>query len=181
MLLLEGQRQDCASILKNLLPFHLTYFGPQLDSYVSNAVQSCFPHIRQEFRGVAEHALASLVYHWDYLKTRLDEHHLMWSCALVRTEGMLDELKRRVKCGLPGDPGIEMKSTGCPPHVMQNLQTTVQEVRRLKEEMSKMKKRLRKLDGNVGATKRRRQTRDMEGESELQGSDSGSGSGSGSG
>eukprot|EP00644_Phytophthora_capsici_P015184 jgi/Phyca11/128360/e_gw1.75.126.1 len=62
-----------------------------------------------------EFALASIVYHFDYLKENLPENHTVFQSPLMRNEQTIQELKRFIKCG-KGDDNIS--PTSVPPHVV---------------------------------------------------------------
>ncbi|EKX31428.1 hypothetical protein GUITHDRAFT_44290, partial [Guillardia theta CCMP2712] len=92
-----------------------------------------FPTLPGNMNGILIHCLASIVYHFDYLRKELDPSHPLWSCALFRDTGIYEQLKEQVLVLLPTDVPIEMnessenmmctvqvpiyRSTGCPPHV----------------------------------------------------------------
>ena len=127
------------------LPIHSEKFAilpPQFrkgnEAAVQNAIELCFPWMPTNMTGVLEHCLASVAYHYDYLRAELDPNHPLWSSSLFQPEALFHVLKQQVKCVLPTDVPISVweeeivldnaraltnmdvpvfRSTGCPPHV----------------------------------------------------------------
>ena len=68
--------------------------------------------------GIGEMAIASLVYHRDWLLNicRLPSDHPLYTTVLCRNETLYKKLKNHVVCSLPNDE-IAMQATGIPPHV----------------------------------------------------------------
>ncbi|KUF87133.1 hypothetical protein AM587_10002055 [Phytophthora nicotianae] len=66
---------------------------------------------------IGEFALASIVYHYEYLKENLPGNHPIFQSPLMRDEQMMQVLKGFIKFGPPnGDDNIS--ATGIPPHVV---------------------------------------------------------------
>ncbi|EKX50397.1 hypothetical protein GUITHDRAFT_67002 [Guillardia theta CCMP2712] len=77
-----------------------------------------FPTLPMCMYGVAEFALASVLYHADFLRTNLQRNHPLWKSALFQDEAMLNTLKSIVCC-MPKEARGRMEATGIPPHVHQ--------------------------------------------------------------
>eukprot|EP00960_Hanusia_phi_P062529 765181-Hanusia_phi.AAC.1 len=53
------------------------------EGMIQSASRTCFPTLPDHLLAVAEHSLASVIYHYDELKQRLDRHHPIWSSQLI--------------------------------------------------------------------------------------------------
>eukprot|EP00960_Hanusia_phi_P042044 755278-Hanusia_phi.AAC.6 len=95
-----------------LLPPH---FQGERDATIMSAIRTCFPTLPDALQGVAEHCLASVVYHYDHLKQLLDTNHSLWSSTLFQSS-MFQVLKRRVHCCCAHESD-RYRATGIPPHV----------------------------------------------------------------
>ena len=74
-------------------------------------------------------ALASVVYHYQWLKDNVDVSNPLWATPLFTNVELLQQLREHVVCRLPG-PQDTIIATGLPPHVlslraMSTLQTSV--------------------------------------------------------
>ena len=81
---------------------------------VSMAIQMCFFGIPSCLHQVAEFALASVVFHSEYLRCNLPEDHPIFNTSLFSEWSILSELKRKVMCGIDSP---YLKATGIPPHI----------------------------------------------------------------
>ena len=96
-----------------LLPPH---FREQSD-HVTKAVKATFPGLPGELTYVAEHCLASLVYHAGYIRETFPANHPVLSNQLFTTERMIEKLKPNVLVGCGDDAKDTLKPSGMPPHV----------------------------------------------------------------
>ena len=110
-------------------------FAVPVSAFVKDAISLCFSYASVNMIPVMHYALASVVHHSDYLIENLPAGHLIFSNALFRTRGLLEQLKREVIHGfrLPED---SIQETGIPPDVqiLQNIRRVPGEVDRLLEE-----------------------------------------------
>ena len=67
--------------------------------FIRDCVNACFPGIECHLFLVAKFALASLVYHYDFLKTHLPKNHIIFETILFTSLPMYNELKSMVYCG----------------------------------------------------------------------------------
>jgi hypothetical protein len=88
----------------------------QVDEEVKAAIALCFPRLPVNLHLVAEFALASVVYHHDYIIRVVPTNHPILSTVLFREPSFLATLSAKVHCHLH-DATNEMKATGVPPHV----------------------------------------------------------------
>jgi hypothetical protein len=91
---------------------------------IHSSIESCFLGLPSCLFQVAEFVLASVVYHSDFLRAELDEHHLLFNTPLFAHDSMIEELKKHVKCGIESP---HINATGIPPHV--HLSREIQLVR----------------------------------------------------
>lgn len=84
--------------------------------FLKHALQLVFPNMPHCLHGIGEKALASLVYHSDYLKNNLSTDHPIFSSAVFRNTTLLSNLKECVICSLPKS-GETISATGIPAHV----------------------------------------------------------------
>jgi len=75
------------------------------------AVIEIFPNIQPNLLLIAEHALASLVYHSDFLQDVLPDGHPSLQSILFRNSNLLNNLKQNVEVSL------KKNATGIPPHI----------------------------------------------------------------
>ncbi|KAG9414932.1 hypothetical protein AC1031_008347 [Aphanomyces cochlioides] len=75
-----------------------------------------FPGAPLGLRYIQEFALASLVFHYDYLKSVLSLEHPLLSTPLFMNIQLVDRLKSLVSCG-NYNLGSNIRPTGIPPHV----------------------------------------------------------------
>lgn len=114
-----------------ILPPHFTQ--PE-SSQVRSAPILYFPRLPTQLSGVAEHALASVVFHHDFLLRVLPANHPLLGTVLFTTAGLLHELSSRVCCEIPSTTS-RMTATGLPPHIaiLQNFATLRDEVQELRQ------------------------------------------------
>jgi len=86
---------------------------------VTSAIEMLFPTLPMCMYGVAEFALASVLYHADFLRTNLQRNRPLWKSTLFQDEAMLNTLKSKVVCCMPKEARGRMEATGIPPHVHQ--------------------------------------------------------------
>ena len=91
------------------------FFSDRSD--IDDAIKMCFPFLPPNLGRVAEFALASLVYHRDFLRATLPDRHPLFSSTLFRTSGLLESLAPKVACRLarPTDP---LTATGVTPQAI---------------------------------------------------------------
>eukprot|EP00644_Phytophthora_capsici_P001361 jgi/Phyca11/105362/e_gw1.10.546.1 len=75
-----------------------------------------FPGIPDRLEFVAEYCLASLVYHYTYLKATLSPEHQLFETPLFQDTDLQHQLLGRVKTG-DGSEQSRIRPTGIPPHV----------------------------------------------------------------
>jgi hypothetical protein len=103
---------------------------------IPTAIQLCFPNLPTKLNRVAEFALASVVYHKDYLLRTLPKTHPVMQSALFRSCNLLDELFELVVCD-GSDERFPLKSTGIPPHT-----SLLNKFKRLEEKMDVYKQEI---------------------------------------
>jgi hypothetical protein len=81
-----------------------------------DAIHLCFTAVPPQAYRVAEFALASVVFHREFLRTTLPESHSLFSTRLFTTRNLLDSLVNNVICEMPSESS-KMQATGIPPHV----------------------------------------------------------------
>ncbi|CAM9207214.1 unnamed protein product [Phaeothamnion confervicola] len=103
---------------------------PGVTELVTMAVSDCFGgDLTPRLKEVAEHLLASVVYHQDYLRRTLHPRHPAWDSALFMQSGLLERLTKHVVLLHDGDT-LGLRATGVPPHVsiLKSLRTVLTEV-----------------------------------------------------
>ena len=87
-------------------------------SFICECLGIFFPGMPPHLFGIGEMAIASLVYHRDWLLNicRLPSDHPLYTTVLCQNETLYKKLKNHVVCLLPNDE-IAMQATGIPPHV----------------------------------------------------------------
>jgi hypothetical protein len=88
---------------------------PHVNSVVTKALHSCFPTLPRDKFQIATFALASVVYHSEFLKTHLPPEHPVFRTVLFRENKIMQSLKPFVKCCMP-DADSEIQATGVPPY-----------------------------------------------------------------
>ena len=106
------------------------YFEPC--NVVDDTVRHVFPNLPGRLHKVGEHALASLVYHSDFVLETVNRNHPVRLCYVYRNRELLDLLKPLAKVALPGDPSGRY-ATGVPPHIsllneMKNIESEIKRV-----------------------------------------------------
>ena len=88
-------------------------------SFVRECLGIFFPGMPSHLFGIGEMAIASLVYHRDWLLNScpLPPNHPLCATVLCRNETLYKKLKSYVVCSLPNDE-LAMQPTGIPPHVL---------------------------------------------------------------
>jgi len=95
----------------------LSYLHTSLsDSVVHDALRVLFPGAPANISPVLQFALASVVFHREFLRATLPKHHRLFSSILFRDEQLLGSFASRVLSGLPTPSGV-LRATGIPPHV----------------------------------------------------------------
>ncbi|KAG7357915.1 hypothetical protein IV203_014531 [Nitzschia inconspicua] len=80
------------------------------------ATTTCFPSLPSCAVQVAEFALASVVWHVEFLEQTLPPNHRLFFTPIFRDREQLMELKSLVTCRL-NSPGDTIVATGVPPHI----------------------------------------------------------------
>jgi virulence-associated protein VapD len=83
---------------------------------VQSGIRTCFPGLPDHLTYVAEFALASIVFHHDFLISNLSEGHRFLSSPIFRDLTLLNRLKPLVRSGLSSDSST-LRATGIPPHI----------------------------------------------------------------
>jgi hypothetical protein len=91
---------------------------------VKDAVRTCFSSLPDSLHAVAEYALASVVYHSDFLSSNLHARHRMRYTALFTNPSLMQLLKSKLHYGLTSDV---LRATGIPPHI--SLLTGVEDLK----------------------------------------------------
>ena len=107
---------------------------------IKRALLIVFPNMPSKLNAIGEFAIASLVYHHQYLVDTLPRNHPLLSTYLFRNEDLYNELKVFVRCELPNS-GNALTATGVPPHVSILLQ--------MKEMCDSLKKNIQIQNENV--------------------------------
>ena len=68
---------------------------------IKRALLLVFPNMPSKLNAIGEFAIASLVYHHQYLVDTLPRNHPLLSTYLFRNEDLYNELKDFVRCELP--------------------------------------------------------------------------------
>jgi hypothetical protein len=100
-----------------------------------DTIDVCFAHRPLNLIPILKYALASVVYHSDYLIRELPESHIIFQHALFRTPGLLTQLKDLVFSGLHQE-WDEIQPSGVPPDIfiLNNISQVPAEVDRLLEQ-----------------------------------------------
>lgn len=85
---------------------------PPGDVDVVDALKKCFPHMPPQLAGVLEFALASVVYHVDYLRAHLPKTHRIWSSPLFQQADILPPLRSKVRLRRFFDEERRLPATG---------------------------------------------------------------------
>ncbi|OQR94728.1 hypothetical protein THRCLA_22218 [Thraustotheca clavata] len=101
------------------------------NSLITTALNLTFPRAPTALSFVLEFALASLVYHSDYLRQQLNSAHPLLISPLFADRDLLNQLKPLVSCTTES-PKVGFRSTGIPPHVavlmeFQSLKNTIKD------------------------------------------------------
>lgn len=86
---------------------------------VDRVLNACFPRFQEKMRGVLTNVLASVVFHVEWLRSRLPAQHIWFSSALFAGFDV-SALKKLVHCGM-ASPGDVLQPTGIPAHVTTKL------------------------------------------------------------
>ncbi|KAG7365708.1 hypothetical protein IV203_028378 [Nitzschia inconspicua] len=95
-----------------ILPPHFQ----QRSSLIDTMIRTCFPSLPSCAVQVAEFALASVVWHVEFLEQTLPPNHRLFFTPIFRDREQLMELKSLVTCRL-NSPGDTIVATGVPPHI----------------------------------------------------------------
>ena len=116
------------------LPIHKPDFdvvGPFLqgEDNFSELVRLCFIGIPDELVFIGTRCLASLVYHYQFIRNTLDSNHPVMRSSLFTNRDLFTRVERSVKCTLES-PTLDVVRTGIPPHCeiirsINNLSETV--------------------------------------------------------
>ncbi|OWZ00907.1 hypothetical protein PHMEG_00027803 [Phytophthora megakarya] len=118
-----------------ILPPHFT----TSDEEVQRAKEIYFPGLPQIVGFVAKFALASLIYHIDFLRQKLSNDHPLFQSPLFTDAELIPQLRSRVQCDSNNG---EMQPTGVPPHVkilseLLSVRSEVKEAVQLRNERHK--------------------------------------------
>ncbi|KAG7350981.1 hypothetical protein IV203_010341 [Nitzschia inconspicua] len=118
-----------------ILPPHFKKRSPLVDTMIS----TCFPNLPTSAVQVAEFALASIVWHVDFLEQTLPSNHRLFFTPLFRDREQLKELKNLVTCRL-NSPGDAIVATGVPPHIsiLQHMELLAKNVNHVVPEIKKV-------------------------------------------
>ena len=89
-------------------------FAASSSTVVLEHVRRIFPNLPASLTRIAEHALASLVYHSDFIEEVIPTRHPVRQSQLFRDRTVLENLKPLVKCSLKDE--VDIAPTGIPPH-----------------------------------------------------------------
>ena len=95
-----------------ILPPFFIEEGP----FLAEAIETCFPQMPEHLYGIAKFALASVVYHREFLKKTLPKTHQLFGTPLFVSPTMINELAPKIDCRL-NKPSDHMRATGIPPHI----------------------------------------------------------------
>ena len=95
-----------------ILPPNFTNASP----LIGESIELMFPQAPLRLRYILEFALASLVFHYDYLKSVLPSDHAMLNTPLFLNSRLIDELRPLVSCGV-NNSNSKIHPSGIPPHV----------------------------------------------------------------
>ena len=106
------------------------FFIDEGNAVLLAALRTCFPQLPLSMKRASQFALASVVYHRQWLRAKLPPGHRLFSTALFIDATMLTDLASQVQCRAvtPNDP---ISVTGIPPQVemMVELRELGKEVR----------------------------------------------------
>jgi len=83
---------------------------------IKEALRLVFPTLPKSLNRIGEFAMASLVYHREFLLENLPKSHPLLESVLFRNDIVYNKLKCLVQCKLSHEGG-DLKGTGIPPHV----------------------------------------------------------------
>ena len=86
------------------------------NEYIDEVIQICFRGMPKELFGIARFALASIVKHYEFLKSTLSKGHRLFTSPLFVDPQIIPHLLTMVECRL-NRPTDRIKATGVPPHV----------------------------------------------------------------
>ncbi|ETO99546.1 hypothetical protein F441_23039, partial [Phytophthora nicotianae CJ01A1] len=96
----------------SILPPHFVENDPS----VKRGVRLMFPGLPERLEFIAEYCLASLTYHFSYLKETLSPKHPVFETALFQNDELFSSLSMRLHNG-DVISGARIRATGIPPHV----------------------------------------------------------------
>lgn len=114
--------------------------------YLNRCIDIFFPNCPPLLKKVAEHALASLIYHYDYLCSKLAPNSILRDTVLFTQPDYQTSLKKFVKTDIltdSTDPSIP-QATGIPPYIL-----LMKQVRALLEQNKMLRLELREVTNNV--------------------------------
>lgn len=91
-------------------------FVEEAADLIQSTVQECFPQLPPALNQVAEFALASLVFHQQYLMDTMPKNHRVFGTPLFTNQKRLENLGQLVTCRL-NEPTDTIRASGIPPHV----------------------------------------------------------------
>ena len=86
------------------------------ETFVKDAVNSCFPTLPQENYVIGKFLLASLVYHKEFLCDNLPDTHMLFHTQLFSSPDLMSALENLLQNDMFRDDG-GMSSTGIPPDI----------------------------------------------------------------
>lgn len=108
------------------------YFKADVGDQVDSIVRDYFPGLPVKLEAVCRFALASVVYHSQFLREHIPANHALWHCSLFCQPQVLNLLRENVVCNRAGVTDI-IQPTGIPPHIQvlvehQKTQSLLQEL-----------------------------------------------------
>ena len=91
-------------------------FFERRDDFLRLAIATCYPTLPDSAVYIGEFALASVVFHADYLRATLPPRHPLFSTRLFCEKDMLHTLQQQVTCRLAKDDDL-IRPSGIPPHI----------------------------------------------------------------
>lgn len=113
----------CESAFATLPPFFIIR-TPE----VAATIDLCFPQAPKPIAEILEFALASVVYHSDFLHRTLPDRHPLFATALFRQEQLIPSLRHLIECRIP-QQGDRIRATGLSPMTTVLQQISVVEKR----------------------------------------------------
>lgn len=101
------------------------------DLNITQYVRDVFAFIPDSMLNIGENALASLIYHYEFIRNTFHSSHPVRQSILFRDRGLFETLKPHVVCSLEKD--FDHVATGIPPHtsLLRNMTSMVNAIQKV--------------------------------------------------